>query len=376
MSEGNTNQSHESTEGAAAAGQSPVFTTRRDVEQGILYVGIDLGTSQTVISSSNGTRAVVESFVGYPRDLVSRKMLAKDVLFGADALKNRLSLQLYRPLEKGVIKFSDESAGVNAEELEGNLEAAKALIHHVVSLAEPSPTDLVYGVIGCPSQASIRNKQSIIEAAREVLDSVVIASEPFAVAYGLGNLAGALVIDIGAGTTDLCRMKGAMPDEADQVTLLEAGDFVDEQLYSLFKERCAGAQFTMNMVKQIKERHAFVTESSEPVIVTFPVKGKPVDFDVTEEVRVACRAIIDPIVDAMETLIGSFDPEFQDSLRKNVVLAGGGSRIFGLDRALEEALEDLGGGCVTAVREPVFAGANGALKIAYDMPEDTWEQMR
>ncbi|MDF1663918.1 MAG: hypothetical protein P1V97_19265 [Planctomycetota bacterium] len=60
MSEGNTNQSHESTEGATGAGQSPVFTTRRDVEQGILYVGIDLGTSQTVISSSNGTRAVVE----------------------------------------------------------------------------------------------------------------------------------------------------------------------------------------------------------------------------------------------------------------------------------------------------------------------------
>jgi rod shape-determining protein MreB and related proteins len=377
MSEDKMNN-HETPESASVPNtrETPAFTTRRDVQQGVLYVGIDLGTSQTVISSSNGTRAVVESFVGYPRDLVSRKLLNKDVLFGADALKNRLSLQLYRPLEKGVIKYSDDSAGINEEDLEGNLEAAKALIHHVVSLANPSPTDLVYGVIGCPAQASIRNKQSIIEAAREVLDSVVICSEPFAVAYGLGNLAGALVIDIGAGTTDLCRMKGAMPDEADQITLLEAGDHVDDQLYRLFKERCEGAQFTVNMVKRIKERHAFVTESAEPVIVTFPVKGKPVDFDVTEEVRSACSTIIDPIVDAMAALIGSFDPEFQESLRNNVVLAGGGSRIFGLDRALEEALEELGGGRVSAVQEPVFAGANGALKIAYDMPEDTWEQMR
>lgn len=368
----------EKTEAVAntASKETPSFTTRRDVERGILYVGIDLGTSQTVISASNGVRDVVESFVGYPSDLVSRKLLERDVLFGRDALKNRLSLQMYRPLEKGVIKFSDDAAGATAEDVEGNLEAAKALVQHVVSLANPEPTDLVYGVIGCPAQASIRNKQSIIEAAREVLDSVVICSEPFAVAYGLGSLAGALVIDIGAGTTDLCRMKGAMPDEQDQVTLDEAGDFIDEQLFRLFKERCGGAQFNLNMVKEIKERHAFVTDSTEPVIVTFPVRGKPVEFDVTEEVRSACRMIIDPIVDAMEELIGSFDPEFQAALRSNVVLAGGGSRIFGLDKALEEALEELGGGRVRIVEEPVYAGANGALKIAYDMPEETWEQMR
>lgn len=356
--------------------ERPSFTTRRDVEQGILYVGIDLGTSQTVISASNGTRDVVESFVGYPIDLVSRKLLNKDVLFGADALKNRMALQLYRPLAKGVIKHSDEYAGVTAEEVEGNLEAAKALIQHVVQLADPQPHDLVYGVIGCPAQASIRNKQSIIEAAREVLDSVVICSEPFAVAYGLGNLAGSLVIDIGAGTTDLCRMKGAMPSEDDQITLFEAGDFIDEQLFRLFQERCEGAQFNINMVKQIKERYGFVTEAAEPVMVTFPVGGKPVEFDVTEELRHACRMIIDPIIDAMEELIGSYDPEFQDQLRRNVILAGGGSRIHGLDKALEEALCELGGGSVKAVHEPVFAGANGALKIAYDMPEDTWEQLR
>ena len=66
MTEENMNN-HESMEsspqihGATKVG----FTTRRDVEHGILYVGIDLGTSQTVISASNGTRSVVES-LSYP----------------------------------------------------------------------------------------------------------------------------------------------------------------------------------------------------------------------------------------------------------------------------------------------------------------------
>jgi rod shape-determining protein MreB len=185
-----------------------------------------------------------------------------------------------------------------------------------------------------------------------------------------------LVIDIGAGTTDLCRMKGAMPDEDDQITIPFAGDHLDMEIYKLFKERCAGASFTINMIKEVKEKHAFVTEAAEPVVVTFPVKGRPVEFDVTAEVRKGCRMIIPPIVDAIDRLIASFDPEFQARLRNNVLIAGGGSQIHGLDRAVEEALVPFGGGRVQCVEEPVYAGANGALKIAYDMPLETWEQLR
>jgi len=347
---------------------------RRD-DDGVLYVGIDLGTSRTSISASNGVRETVHSVVGYPKDIVSRKLLGKDVLFGEEAIANRLALDIFKPLEKGVIRFSD-GAGTSSEAITRNMEAAKALILHAVDLARPKAGQLVYGVIGCPAQASIHNKQSIIEAAREVLDSVVICSEPFSVAYGLEQLHDCLVIDIGAGTTDLCRMKGSMPDEDDQVTLTQAGDFIDTQLLELFKGRCPDAQFTTNMVKEVKEKHAFVTEAAEPVIVRFPVNGRPTPFNVTAEMRKGCRRIIEPIVEAVDRLVSTFDPEFQERLRKNVILAGGGSRIHGLDRAIEEALEPFGGGRVRAVQEPVYAGANGALKIAYDMPAEAWEQLR
>jgi rod shape-determining protein MreB len=58
----------------------------------------------------------------------------------------------------------------------------------------------------------------------------MLCSEPFSVAYGLDWLEDVLVIDIGAGTTDLCRMHGTMPEEADQVMFDIAGDAVDAEL--------------------------------------------------------------------------------------------------------------------------------------------------
>src|SRR5271169_4638394 len=89
----------------------PPITTRRDTSSGILYVGIDLGTSHTAISASNGTRAVFESVVGYPKDVVSRKLLKQEVLYGEEALKNRLALKMFRPLERGAIRYSEDTAG-------------------------------------------------------------------------------------------------------------------------------------------------------------------------------------------------------------------------------------------------------------------------
>src|SRR5512134_3493441 len=72
---------------------------------GVLYLGIDLGTSRTSVSASNGVRESVASYVGYPKDVVSKKLLKKDVLFGDEAMENRLALKFFRPLE--VLKTRD-----------------------------------------------------------------------------------------------------------------------------------------------------------------------------------------------------------------------------------------------------------------------------
>ena len=80
-----------------------------------LLLGIDMGTSRSSIVSMRGARKTAESYVGWPRDAVSRKLFATDVVYGRGALDNRLALDLYRPLEHGVIKGADAKAGPERE---------------------------------------------------------------------------------------------------------------------------------------------------------------------------------------------------------------------------------------------------------------------
>ena len=89
--------------------------------------------------------------------------------------------------------------------------------------------------------------------------------------------------------------------------------------------------------------------------------------------EIAVLSIVPGIVDAIAELIGTYDPEFQAVLRSHVILAGGGSQMVGLPMLIEEAMEELGGGSVTRVDEPVYAGSNGALKMAQRMPKKFWK---
>ncbi|MFM1872049.1 MAG: putative rod shape-determining protein MreB [Planctomycetota bacterium] len=345
-------------------------------DHGVLYIGMDLGTSRTSVSASNGVRETVYSIVGYPKDVVAKKLLQKDVLYGKEAIEKRLSLKIYKPLEKGVLKYTGDAA--HDAEAKANLKAACDLIAEAVRRAKPRKDELVYCVIGAPAEASIKNREAIIEAARSAgVDSVMLCSEPFSVAYGLDWLEDVLVVDIGAGTTDLCRMHGTMPEETDQVMFDIAGDAVDAALAKNIETACPGAQFTMQMIKDIKERFGFVGEAAERCMVELPVEGKPTMFDLTDQVRNACSILIDPIVSGITKLISTFDPEFQNKLKSRVLLAGGGSLVKGLDSAVEKAMKErLGSGKVIRIEEPVYGGANGALKIAHDMPAEFWEQLK
>jgi len=342
-----------------------------------LMVGIDLGTSRSAIAAVNGVRKVVESYVGWPKDAVALRHLKKNIVFGTEALDNRLSLRLFRPLEKGVLKHSldDEEMNEATDEMMGNKQAARELIRYLVHCAKPERDQKVYGVMGVPAQASIKSKQALIEAAKDSMEAVMLVSQPFAVAYGMGMLDGSMIVDIGAGTIDICRMHGTVPDESDQISVQSAGDFVDHQFEQLVKKSHPEAQFTVNMLKKIKERHAFVAGEVERVKVMFPSNGTPTEFDVTDELKTASESILDTIADGLQKLISSFDPEFQDKLRNNIVLSGGGSQIIGLSARIEELLKPLGRVNVLAIEEPLYAGANGALQLATDMPDEYWQKL-
>jgi rod shape-determining protein MreB len=369
---------------ATAPAAKPILA-QSDQDTGLtqraLLLGIDLGTSRSSIVSMHGARKTVESYVGWAKDPVSRKFLKADIIYGKAALDNRLAVDLYRPLEHGVIKGTGDNDaksgnGNSTFDPKRNLEAAQLLLKHLVDLVNPGRDELLYGVIGVPSRATVRNKQGILEAAREVLDSVMIVSEPFSVAYGMERMSDVLVIDIGAGTTDLCRMHGTVPIEDDEISFPIAGDAVDQKLYELIMKKHPSAQLTVNMCKQIKEQYGFVSDARDKIEVSIPVDGKPTPHDVTVEVRQACEILVQPILEAIHKLVTTFNPEFQERLRNNVVLSGGGGLLDGLSKRIEDGMGQWGGGHVAVVEEPLYAGANGALQLALDMPADYWQQLR
>jgi rod shape-determining protein MreB len=331
----------------------------------MLYIGIDLGTSRSVVSASNGNRKWEESYVGWPKDFVAKKMLGKRVLFGSEALEHRLALNLSRPLEHGVLR----------EGTEQDEAAVQELIGHLIELADVGPDNEVCVAVGVPAEALKVNKIAIKNAISEHAKKLMVVSEPFSVAYGLGALDNAMIIDIGAGTVDFCIMHGTVPLEEDQRSILTAGDYVDTQLLRLLTEKHPEADFSLNMVRRFKEKHGFVGEPKRRVKIQAPVDGKFTEFDITEEMRKACESPMPAIVETVIDLIGSFDPEFQERVRKNIVVAGGGSQLNGLDSYLTEATRQFEACTFTCIDDPLYAGADGALQLATDMPEEFLEKL-
>ncbi|MEM1177556.1 MAG: rod shape-determining protein [Acidobacteriota bacterium] len=353
-------------------------------DSNVINVGVDLGTSRSVVSGSNGQRHVIESYVAWPVDMVARKVLKKSVLIGEEAVKSRTMVDLHRPLERGLIKEGSEK----------DLAAVRELLRHLLELAvssAPKPKAKtkakgkageadagpakVRAVVGVPAEAMRVNKAQLRKALEGAVDSLMIVSEPFAVAYGLDALLNSLILDIGAGTTDFCLMRGRFPTEDDQRTLTSAGDSIDEYLLKLFTDRHPEASVTIYMVREWKEKHGFVGEAQGKVEVTAPVNGRPTTYDITDMLRTACESIVEPITEAMLDLLPRIEPEFQSDVRNNIILSGGTSQLPGLRPALEKALDELGGGTIKAVKDPVFCGADGGLAIALDAPDSDWDKL-
>ena len=332
----------------------------------VLYIGIDLGTFRSVMVSSDSHEVEELTVIGTPKDPIARNFLKRDVLFGEEALKNRLALNLFRPLELGVIKNTQEDR-----------EFIAHFITHLIGLSDPEDYDRVVAVIGAPAEASYVDKTAIFDAAAGSVNAAMIISEPFAVAYALDMIEHTLVIDIGAGTADLCRVYGTIPGPGDQMHTGHAGDFVDRKIIEEVQSKYSGAQITKDMARRWKEQYSFVGTASpdEPVMVDFSIEGKAMNLDITDCIQRACESIVDPIVENVKELISGSNPEYHDQFRRNMVLAGGGSGIKGLGAMIERKLSDMGDVNVHVVDDPVRLGAMGGLRLAMEVPEEMWKNL-
>ena len=328
---------------------------------GRLYVGIDLGTFQSTIASSAGAMHSIETVVGRPKDPVARNFLKRDVLFGADALKNKLACNLYRPMAAGV-----------AQDDEANLAAAKAFVSHLIETVDPEEFDEVFGVICSPSHVSFTDKSNLVATLRGQVNAIMVVTEPFATAFAIGEIGGSIVVDVGAGTTDIARIHGTFPTDEDQVTIQEAGDWLDIELMNLVAKKFTGAQITKDMVRKWKEESSYVGGDVRTVDVALSVDGKSQNVDIGDLIQEACEMLVPKIGNAIKRIVAEADPEYQPVLRNNIILSGGGSLIEGLADRVAREISDIGDVNVWCVENPLEKVAEGALMLAGEMPDDMY----
>ena len=200
----------------------------------------------------------------------------------------------------------------------------------------------------------------------------MVVSEPFAVAFGLDQIGGSIVVDIGAGTTDIARIYGTFPSDEDQITISEAGDWIDGRLMELISKKFTGAQLTKDMVRVWKEEGSYVGGEEREQMVELSVEGKKQVVDVGDLVQIACEELVPHVVKAVKGIVAGADPEYQSILRQNIILSGGGSLIEGVAERVADELADIGDVRVWCADSPMVRVADGALKLSMVMPDDQY----
>lgn len=261
------------------------------------------------------------------------------------------------------------AAGVALDD-DANLAAAKAFVSHLLETVDPEEYDEVFGVICSPSHVSFTDKSNLVATLRGQVNAIMVVTEPFATAFGIEEIAGSIVVDIGAGTTDIARIYGTFPTEEDQITLQEAGDWIDEELMDLIKKKYTGAQVTKDMVRRWKEEVSYVGGDPREAIVELSVEGKKQVVDIGDLVQEACELIIPKIGNGIKQIVAGADPEYQPILRNNVIISGGGSLIEGLAARIADEIADIGDVNVWCIEDPIEKVATGALALAEQMPDE------
>ena len=93
-------------------------------------------------------------------------MGGRDIIYGKEALDNRMALNLIRPLAGGSIQGQRRQGHL------GNQACRQGPPwSNVVSLAKAPKGATIYSVIGAPAEASVEGKATILEAAGNCIDS-------------------------------------------------------------------------------------------------------------------------------------------------------------------------------------------------------------
>lgn len=296
-------------------------------------VGIDLGTANTLVYV-RGKGIVIREPSAVARQKKTKEILA----IGASAKKmlgrTPATIEVIRPLKDGVIADFDATATM--------LSYYIKKVHESGSVIPKIPRPRI--VIGIPSGVTEVERRAVADAAVSAgAREAHLVEEPMAAAIGanlpIEDSGGIFIVDIGGGTSEIAviSLGGIVLGRSIRI----AGDEMDEAIinYVRLKYSLLLGQSTAEEVK-IAIGSTFPGKDKYAVI-----RGRDLESGLPKSVKLASGEIREALTSIIQEIIGNISdtieetpPELiSDVMERGIIMAGGGSLLPGIDKAVSEA---------------------------------------
>lgn len=314
----------------------------------IRKVGIDLGTRNVRVFVPGQGIVITEPAV-VALDSTTNKILG----LGEDARqmlgKTPESIVAIHPLSDGVI---------------AHYHVTEALLHSIIDrisgrirLFRPDV------MVAIPAGVTSTERRAVVDAciAAGAKDAFII-KKPVAAALGVGipiaNPEGSMIIDIGAGTTDVAVV--SLGDVVAATSIRVAGNRMDRAIAAHLRKKynMVVGEATAEKIKiEVGAARALRKELSMEVSGSNAITGLPESIVVTSaDVIAALKEELNEILNAVKVVLQKTPPELaSDVMDRGIVMTGGGAKL----RELDTLLSKVTGVPVEVAEEPELAVVRG-----------------
>lgn len=292
-------------------------------------IGIDLGTA-TVLVYIKGQGIVVREPSVVTIDKNTNTILAVGEEAREMIGKTPGNIVAVRPLKEGVIS---------------DYETTERMLKYFIQKAVGKHPFMKPTIAVCvPSSVTEVEKRAVEDATRTAgARKVHIIEEPIAAAIGAGidisKACGNMVIDIGGGTTDIAVI--SLGGNVVSTSIKVAGDNFDDAIVK-YMRRKHNLLVGERSAEKLKINIGTAYERTMPVSMDIRgrnlITGLPKNITVTsDEMLEALSEPVSQIVDAVHNILEKTPPELAaDISDRGIVMTGGGSLLYGLDKLISE----------------------------------------
>lgn len=292
-------------------------------------IGIDLGTA-TVLVYVKGKGIVLEE----PSVVAIDKLTDKVICVGREAqqMQGRTppNIEVVRPMRDGVIS---------------RYEVTLQMLRHFLNKAYGGAILWPRMMVCIPSGITEVEERAVIDAANQSgARKTYLIEEPVAAALGadidISMPNGNLIVDIGGGTTDIALI--SLDNTVVSESIKVGGDKFDEAIIR-YVRRKYGVLIGERTAEEVKLRIGSAYPREEEKYID--IKGRCLSQGLPKAIRLcssemltALEEPITAIIEAVCAVVERTPPELVgDVLNNGIVMTGGGSLLYGLDRRISKA---------------------------------------